>query len=273
MRLVPKGTVAASTAPQVARLSRQLAVLGAPVAESIPTRYGEDTVDIDDGIGSYTATAFTFAPGPSPEISELSETEVASWAGAVAHLHLAGYGLSAASMPPEWLTSELIPAATVLSSTILAQVAAKTVEAVASLPRSGDVYGLVHGDPETDNLRWQGAAPLMIDLDDAARSWFMSDVCFALRDLAPRTAVPDRQHPVVTAFLRGYREVRALTDHEVSWWPLLARAQAVVAVARLHPAVTEAVDGDWPTWAKTLHARLCEIADQYVTALNLPIPR
>jgi Ser/Thr protein kinase RdoA (MazF antagonist) len=118
---------------------------------------------------------------------------------------------------------------------------------VRELPTSPDVAGIVHGDPELDNVVWTDrATPVFVDLDDARRSWFGADVCFALRDFAERALAPEPHSEPVAAFLAGYRECRPLTDEEIEAFPLFARAHALITLARLTRGREERVSEEWP---------------------------
>ena len=50
----------------------------------------------------------------------------------------------------------------------------------AALPRTPDVYGLVHNDLCEDNLLWLGGEPTVIDFDDCCFTWFAADIARTL---------------------------------------------------------------------------------------------
>ena len=113
--------------------------------------------------------------------------------------------------------------------------------------------GVVHGDPEVDNVIWdESGDPTFVDVDDVARSWFAADICFALRDF--------EGSPLVHEFVAGYREARPLSDEELAWFPFFRRAHALVTLAGLEPVVAEPIADDWPDWATALRTRLHEVA-------------
>ena len=128
--------------------------------------------------------------------------------------------------------------------------ARRIVESLQDLPSRAGQVGLVHGDPELDNVVWDAGEPTFVDLDGMSRSWFAADICFALRDVA-----------VHEPFLEGYREFRSLTDEELAWLPLFRRGHDLVTLAALE-RIAEPDDEDWPPWAKQLNARLREIVER-----------
>ena len=121
--------------------------------------------------------------------------------------------------------------------------ALRLIEALSQLRDDAGVVGMIHGDPELDNLCWlddSQNSPVWIDLDRYASGWFAADMCFALRDLAPAGEAPDPEHPLVAAFLRGYGDHRPVSTDEIEWWPHFASAHAVLTVVSVSEASGEA---------------------------------
>jgi Ser/Thr protein kinase RdoA (MazF antagonist) len=134
------------------------------------------------------------------------------------------------------------------------------VEVGPEMSRARAVYGVLHGDPEIDNVVWASEGPVFVDLDDVRHGWFAADVAFALRDWAPPARGPDLTHPVPRAFLEGYRGVREFSDVELSWLPAFARQSAAETLSRLGPVLSETPDSGWPEWARALHDRVARTA-------------
>ena len=109
-----------------------------------------------------------------------------------------------------------------------------------------------------------GGAPVFVDLDDAAWSWFAADIAFALRDFAPLARAPNTASEPVASFLAGYREIR---DVELDRLPVFAHAHALVTLARLQRTLDEPVDPAWPEWAATLRSRVEGVAARLQTAV------
>ena len=98
------------------------------------------------------------------------------------------------------------------------------------LPRTPEVFGLVHHDVCGDNLIWDGPAPTVIDFDDCLYHWYASDLATALTAL--------RGEPRLQAsLLRGYTEVRELTPDWEGHLEIFARICALGSLAwRRHAA-------------------------------------
>jgi Ser/Thr protein kinase RdoA (MazF antagonist) len=138
------------------------------------------------------------------------------------------------------------------------------------LPVTPDVFGTLHGDPEPDNVVWAEGGPVLIDLDDVRHGWYVADVAFALRAWGPPGAAPDLAAPVPVGFLAGYRDVRAVSDEELSWLPALARAAAAETLRELAPLLAARPDPGWPGWARELDRKVRARAREYQVALAGP---
>lgn len=232
----------AAAGPDVSGAASTLVSAGAPLAP--PVRALDGRLRVVQG--GYAATAVSAVRGRQVEAETLSPGEARWWGQSLARLHEAGMKTGDRDLPV-WL--EEVRAA---DPGIAAEVEA--------LPRSSSLYGVVHGDPELDNVVWREDDPAFVDLDDLARSWFAADVCFALRDFAPRGRAPDLGVEPMATFLRGYSEIRPLTQDELDAMPLFARAHAAVTLHRLRDVLAEQSDPGWPEWARMLRARVEAVA-------------
>jgi Ser/Thr protein kinase RdoA (MazF antagonist) len=143
---------------------------------------------------------------------------------------------------------------------------------LAELPRTPTVHGLLHGDPEPDNVVWTGNGGVFVDFDDVRRGWFAADVAFALRAWGPPARGPDLAAPVPAAFVAGYRERRPLSDEELSWVPLLAGAAAAETLAELAPGLVERPQPGWPPWAVALDRRVRDRIAALAAGLHAAFP-
>jgi Ser/Thr protein kinase RdoA (MazF antagonist) len=142
---------------------------------------------------------------------------------------------------------------------------------LAALPRDPAVRGVLHGDPELDNVVFTANGPVLVDLDDVRTGWQAADVGFALRSWAETAAAPDLAAEIPAAFIAGYRRRRAITDEELSWLPLFARAAALETLWELTPVLAHPVDPSWPAWATRLDERVRTRArDLSVAVLRRP---
>jgi Ser/Thr protein kinase RdoA (MazF antagonist) len=222
---------------RVADTMSRLAGAGVSVAAPLPSADGELAVSPN----GYSATMLAGVPGRQVGEDSLTPELAFAWGTGLARLHDAASHLAA----PPWLDVVADATRSLDGHALLAE--------LEGLPSSDELVGVVHGDPELDNVIWNEAGePIFVDLDDVSRSWFAADVAFALRDFV--------DSPLVEHFVAGYREARPLTDDELAWLPLFRRAHALVTLARLQPVLAEPVAHDWPDWAKALHARVGNVA-------------
>jgi Ser/Thr protein kinase RdoA (MazF antagonist) len=140
------------------------------------------------------------------------------------------------------------------------------VDRLRRLPTDAECFGVSHGDFELDNLTWIGDRPTAFDFDEAARSWYVADISYAVRDLAPvpaRTPTP-AEAPLFGALLTGYRRVRPLPEDDLRHLPLFAALHAATDLLRLQPALDAGTSPTDPPWLTSLRRRL----DNHVARLR-----
>jgi Ser/Thr protein kinase RdoA (MazF antagonist) len=97
-----------------------------------------------------------------------------------------------------------------------------------SLPRTPDVYGLVHNDLCEDNLFWLGGEPTVIDFDDCCFTWYAADIARTLGALYDGD--PTRSRRLATWCLAGYRTVRPLDVVTEAWLPRFVKLNAIASL-------------------------------------------
>ncbi|HET9944819.1 MAG TPA: phosphotransferase [Actinomycetes bacterium] len=234
LRMRPADGPGAEALRTSARVAAALCAAGAPMAAPVPALTG-DLVQTVDG---YAVMALETVEGDTCDSDDVDPDRARRWGATLADLHDRAVAVDA-------------------------DVVADPVDPVdpVDLPRSPGVFGLLHGDPEADNLVWAAdGTATFVDPDDVHRGWYAADVAFALRDWAPPAGAPDLADPVPRAFVEGYRARRRLTDEELGWMPLHARAAAARTLRGLGPVLAEPVDPAWPAWAHDLRARVADRA-------------
>lgn len=216
-----------------ARTASALRKVGAPVPGAVPSTGGRRV----ERVAGYAVTAMEVARGDTLDGDDLDPDTAHRWGALLGDLHEAGRRARLDDLPQD------------------------PMDAPASLPRDRQRYGLLHGDPELDNVVWTGDGGVFVDLDDVRRGWYVADVAFALRDWAPPAGSPDLTLPVPAAFLEGYRSRRPLAKEELTVMPLLAKRAAHETLARLGRVLAERPTADWPEWAHHLHERVARRAD------------
>jgi Ser/Thr protein kinase RdoA (MazF antagonist) len=227
--------------PAVDRAADVASRLVGYVAPPIPSLEGELAAHAQ----GYVAAMFVAVDGRQVDEKSLTPDLARAWGRALARLHDRASRLDPRPNIPSWLDAVAEAAGSLSRPEI--------VDELRRLPTSDALVGVIHGDPELDNVIWDANGdPVFVDVDDVSRSWFVADVCFALRDF--------EGSPLTDAFVAGYRESRPLTDEELGWLPLFRRAHALVTLAGLERILVEPVADDWPDWAKALHLRLRDVA-------------
>jgi Ser/Thr protein kinase RdoA (MazF antagonist) len=252
----------------IAETASRLAAEGAPVAPALTSLQGPLAVVIRHGWRRYVATMFLEVAGELLDDTSLTAEAARSWGWALARFHDTASQLDPRPAVPEWI--ELVAeAAGALAVPENRAAAAEIADELLRLPAHDWHVGLVHGDPELDNLVWDAdGRPTFVDVDDMSWSWFAADISFALRDFLTPETIPTEGSQPVGSFLAGYRECRPISVEELNWLPLFRRAHAVVTLARLEHILVEPCDAEWPDWATGLHGRITSVAEQLRGALS-----
>lgn len=192
---------------RVAELANRLGAVGAPSAAALPSENGELVVRVRDDQNRYVVSLFAGISGKQLEAESLTAKRARSWGRGLALVHEAGSRLEDLPQLPRWIDA-VEEAARVVSDRELRGVGKVIVASLAELPSSRTVVGVVHGDPELDNVAWVADdTPVFVDLDEASWSWFAADVCFALRDFAKPAAGPDLDLRAVASSSRAIASV------------------------------------------------------------------
>ena len=245
--------------------AEQLAGAGAPVAGAVRSHAGR-LVETVDG---YCITAVAAADGEVRDEDAADRSTAADWGTALAELHLRSTSVDVTLLPdlmelcaPQQATTAQDP-----PDGRLMDVAVEVADDLAALPRDPAVFGLLHGDPELDNVVFTADGPILVDLDDVRTGWRAADVGFALRSWAATAAGPDLAAEIPAAFVAGYRRRCPITDEELTWLPLFARAAALETLQELAPVLAQPADPSWPAWAMTLDERIRTRAADLLAAL------
>jgi Ser/Thr protein kinase RdoA (MazF antagonist) len=264
LRMRPESPSHCPALHRSARAAERLSGAGAPVVAAVRSTAGR-LVEVVD---KYCVTAVAVAEGESRDDEEADQTTAHAWGAALAQLHASGAVLD--DVPD--MVDLCAPGAAPLSGEQpmddrVRLVAAEIAADLAALPRDSAVHGLLHGDAEIDNVVFTATGPVFVDLDDVRMGWWAADIAFALRAWGPIGRAPDLAAEVPAAFLAGYRVHRPLTDEELTWLPLFARAAALESLGELQPLLGHPADPSWPPWATTLDARIRTRADDLSAAL------
>jgi Ser/Thr protein kinase RdoA (MazF antagonist) len=261
LRLIPADHRPYGDVLTVARLMRTLGDRGLAVAQPVPATSGALVETVPTPLGTYHAMVVKAAPGGQIDVDGLTPTRASQWGQALARLHRDDCGTGVA-LPAPFL--ELARVAEVFPDDPSLVVAADSLaQRLTALPRDDGRFGTVHGDFELDNLCWDGDAVVAYDFDEAARSWFVADIAYAVRDLAPVPARTPRpgEADLFAAFLAGYRSEHPLPEPDLAHLPLFAAAQATCSAVRAQVALDAGDAGD-PPWLVQLRGKLRRYVSQ-----------
>jgi len=229
---------------------RFLAAAGLPVAKPVLSDYGQFIERIeDDEPGQYfLASAFERAPGvvfdDAPALKE------AYWGPPLfrelgrtfARLHdrAQQYRLSNARFKrQEWHEYDVVDVDRFAppDETLVRQRTAEIIQRLQRLPRTPDVYGVIHADLHMHNFCFDDGKITVFDFDNAEYAWFAKDIAVILFYVG-RTATTEHRAAAAAAFLapflEGYRELRPFTAEWLAAFPDLLALQRSMNYALFH---------------------------------------
>lgn len=227
---------------------------------SLSGRYVES---VATSLGVFYAVVFERLPGEHCDIDDLSLDQCTQWGRALGETHRAAEGYSGIGRPTVYdhvrQLDQQLPEHEQAARRLLARLKPQ----LAALPVDEHCFGLIHYDFELDNLLWNKQIHV-IDFDDCAHYWFVSDIAFALRDLfddhADRINITDARFQ---AFVCGYRMARTVTDEELRQLPLFLQLHHLVTFTKLLRATDINDPSAAPAWVVDLRARLLRKAQTY----------
>ncbi len=221
--------------------------LGMTVTTPIASKNGRCVEKVETDLGTFHAVVFGELQGSQGTLSELSTAQFEVWGATLGKLH---------AMMHLYQDPRLSARGTWRDHLKMAQIYVPKDEPgiqaecdhltswLSALPVTETNYGLIHGDFELDNLRWQDDTIAMFDFDDCSYSWYVADIAFALRDLF-ETGV-DFSNPSLRAFIRGYSQHYSLDEELISHLPTFMRLANLITYAKLVRAMDLAHDQDYP---------------------------
>jgi Ser/Thr protein kinase RdoA (MazF antagonist) len=266
LRMRPESPSAYAALHRSAMAAEHLSAAGAPVVAAVRSSTGALVESVD----GYYVTAVAAADGEIRDEEAADRSTATEWGVALAEVHAHGAAVDPRQLPdmvelcaPQHATHADGPPMDSRLSAVADEVAAD----LAALPRDPEIYGLLHGDAELDNVVFTSRGPVLVDLDEVRTGWRAADVGFALRSWGPTADAPDLAAEVPAAFIAGYRSRRPMTDQELSRLALFARAAALETLWELQPVLAHPVEPSWPAWATTLDARIRTRADELLAAI------
>ncbi len=250
-----------------------LASKGMHVSLPIASKNGRYVETVETDIGIFHAAVFAQLQGREVEIEELSTVQFAVWGATLGKLHamVHFYQDPRLSARETWRDHLSLARSYVPKDEPRVQAECDYLSSfLDALPMTATNYGLIHGDFELDNLRWQDDTFAMFDFDDCSYYWYVADIAFALRDLF-KTGV-DLKHPSFRAFIRGYSEQTSLDEELLSYLPIWMRLVNFIGYTKLVPTMDLPPDQDYPEWCSRLLLKLANIRQDYkASLLSIPV--
>ena len=214
-----------------------LATHGAPVSRPVPSRHGNfvEQLSINDIADEpkVSAVCYEYVPGERPQEATGTAELFQCWGQVIGQLHALTmrYGaLQPLNFIRGWDEDPIcarhhIPA----DQTRVLEKFDALLEYFHALPRHPPIYGLVHSDLQSNNLRVQHGKLWVFDFDDCEMNWFISDIATALY-FALWSPDPARSHAEFAAFVLthmvvGYRREHPLDDEWIERIPRFLKLQ------------------------------------------------
>ncbi len=137
---------------------------------------------------------------------------------------------------------------------------------LAQLPKSRDVYSLIHADLHTGNLISHGQNLHIIDFDDAGFGWHTYDFAVALSEVQK----PVQRVPLLRALFKGYEEKRRLETWVKELVPLFDVIRHLVHIGWIDARPDLSRD---PAYKRVPYERAANLFDDVIADANQVIAR
>lgn len=208
-----------------------LAAHGAPVSRPVPSRQGVLVEQLPLENAFVSAVCYERVPGVRPAVPTLTAEQWQTWGQTLGKLH----ALSTVHMPspPDeplaaWDAGAAQDRATIpAEQTRVLEKFDALQHYFQTLPTNPQVYGVIHGDFQANNLCLDHETFWVIDFDNCAYHWFLMDIATSLYfTLWERPA--DQSNATFAAFvlknlLAGYAHEHALGDEWIERLPFFLK--------------------------------------------------
>ncbi len=232
---------------------------GYPALLPAPSVRGNTVELLDTPWGEYYACVFEGVPGVQLSRTGLNEAVLLEYGRTLGRLH----ALSSEFRPvvEKWSHSQVLAWIEKELSLHPGQEkalgeCAEVAELLSRIPRSREVYGLIHYDFEPDNVFYDAEKRTcpVIDFDDGMYHWYALDLeqaADSLEEVLTGGALEDARG----VFLSGYRSEFDLPEELLGFFPLFRRFIHLYGYARVLRAVAERWENE-PDWMTELREKL-----------------
>jgi len=231
-----------------------LADRGAPVARAVRSERGHLVEALDDGQGgSFLATSFVRARGIPPYRRGWSSGLTQDYGELIGALH----DLSRSYEPtepawrrPEWDDPLMLDVERFLpeGDEEVRSAYREVLERIASFPRDGNSYGLIHQDAHGGNfLVDEDGGITLFDFDDCVYCWYAFDLAMVAFYRVCTLDEPERiLRGFFPDFLAGYARRASLDPEWLRWIPDFLTLREIDLYALLHRSFdVEALEDPW----------------------------
>ena len=242
---------------------------GVPVALPVPSNESQRIEVVDAKGERYYAVVFAALQGQAwLEPHELTAAMYRTWGETLGRIH----SISQTYVPvgprlPSW-RERLADAQHWLAEE--PAIRAELEQATAwldRLARPEGSYGLIHGDPELDNLVWDGVVFQVMDFDDAHYHFYAYDVALALADV---WAVAEQAAERTAWFMEGYERTPGVLPVEPDLIPRFLRLNRALKAVSLVRAYAGLLEEGVPEWVERLRAHHRQVLAETRAAMAAP---
>lgn len=225
---------------------------GYPVADIVSSNHGKDVEAVHTPWGEYSAAVFKRVSGVQPEGENLKDDMIYDLGTALGKLHQLSRKYEPEHNRRISYQEQLDWMEMVLSNFKDETLAKEEVEvlrnALATLEKTEDNFGLIHYDFELDNLFFDEASNTfnVIDFDDSVYHWYVMDMVQAVESITED--LPDERKAYSEAlFVKGYESVCTVDDALLEKAYIFERYANLYGYVRCLRSVSEPL-GDQPEW-------------------------
>lgn len=203
-------------------------------------------------IGPYTLSLLEEVKGRTIEEADWTPELFESWGRQIGLFHqlATGFEPSRSSRKRfEWDEDENQNFADRIPSDqgLILEICNEAMNKLRALPRSADLYGLIHGDAHPGNFYFDEGKPIFFDFDDCGYQWFAYDVATVLFSAIYQPWIPDDRirhqkeaEKFLPAFLKGYEREFPVPEFVLENMPLFLKLREL----SLYAVINKFVDLD-----------------------------
>lgn len=220
----------------------------------VPTRSGKLIAAFDHDGATRQVVAFEFADGGEPDASGDLSAGFEQLGRLTANLHRhaqewsrpAGFERktwnydTTIGARPHWGDWREAPGLSAAGSKLLQRCIDRLRDELEAFGDGEERFGLIHADLRLANLLVDGERLTVIDFDDCGFGWYLYDFAAAISFIETSPQIPALQQ----AWVRGYRDVSALSQGEENALPMFIMLRRILLTAWIgsHPETPTAAD-------------------------------